>query len=313
MAPRRHQPSPAIQCPDVNDWFRSLSVLAIAFVGVAALTFGLAALIVPGAAGSAQGPGAATPGPSGRAPGAADGPMTTVGGVLAVTGDREGSFVLDREATDQGYVLAGQQGRVYFGGDPLGVERISYDGLELYLDPGDCEVTPGERHDPTGVASAAIRCEDVEDIRDGGVVSMEGTVGVSADILGLRGDQPPSGGIIEIGERTVDFPFAVLTLGSPGAFQPAGGVLFSDEGRVLLHFDYDFQTHALVVETVEIEGVQTEIEPGSCSLSYAEIGRLNPRTTTTEMTVECPTVEMASGETVRIGGTIIADLVDPQE
>jgi hypothetical protein len=296
----------------VNDWFRSLSVLGIAFVGVVALTFGLAALIVPGAAGSAQAPGVPTPDPSGRIPRPAAGePVTTVGGILAVSGDREADFVLEREATDQGYALAGPEGRVFFGGNPLGIERISFDGLEFYLDEGDCELDPGERDDPTGVAGATIRCEDVEDVRDGGVLSFEGTVGVSADMLGLRGDLPPSGGTIEIGDVAYEFPFAVLTLGLPtGAFQPSGGFLFTDDGRVLMHFDYDVQAHALTLETVEIDGVQTQVDRGACSLSYEPIGRLNPRTNTSELTVECPAVRMA-GETVRIGGTIVADLVDP--
>jgi hypothetical protein len=295
----------------MNDWFRSLSVLGIAFVGVVALTFGLAALIVPGAAGSAQGPTVPTPDASGRVPVSPDGPITTVGGVLVVTGDREGSFGLDHETTDQGYALVGEQGGVYFGGDPLGVDRISYDGLEFYLDPGDCELEPGERDEPTGVAGATIRCEDIEDIRDGGVVSMEGTVGVSADVLGLRGDLPPSGGTIEIGDQAFEFPFAVLTMGIPSGFQPAGGFLFNEEGRVILHFDWDVQTHALSFENVEIDGVPTEIDRGACSLSFEPIGRLNPRTNTAELTVECPAVQMVSGETVRIGGTIIADLVEP--
>ena len=295
----------------MNDWFRSLSVLGIAFVGVVALTFGLAALIVPGAAGSAQGPGAPTPDASGRVPVQPDGPITTVGGVLAVTGDREADFVLDREVTDQGYALAGDDGRVFFGGDPLGVERISYDGLEFYLDPGDCVLEPGERDDPTGVAGATLRCDAIEDIRDGGVVSVEGTVGLSADVLGLRGDLPPSGGTVEIGDQAIDFPFAVLTMGIPSGFQPAGGFLFNEEGRVILHFDWDVQAHALAFESVEIDGVPTEIDRGACALSHESIGRLNPRTTTAELTIECPAVTMASGETVRIGGTIVADLVEP--
>jgi hypothetical protein len=297
----------------VNDWFRSLSVLGIAFVGVVGLTFGLAALIVPGAAGSAQAPGAPSPDASAQVPVPGDGPVTAVGGTLAVSGERQGAFVVDREATDQGYALDGEQGRIFFGGDPLAVERISYDGLELYVDPGDCSLTPGERYDPTGVAGATIRCEDMEDIRDGGVVSMEGTVGVSADLLGLRGDLPPNGGTIMLGDVALDIPFAVLNLGSPGSFVPAGGFLVTDDGRGIVQIDYDVQTHALAVEVVEIDGVPTEIERGACSLTTEPIGRLNPRTNTAELTIECPAVEMASGEAVRISGTLIADLVGPPQ
>jgi hypothetical protein len=288
-------------------------VLGVAFAGVVALTFGLAAIIVPGAAGSAQGPDASAEASAG-VPVPNDGPVTAVGGALSVTGDREGTFVVDREVTEQGgYALAGAQGRIYFGGDPLSVERISYDGLEFYLDEGDCELTPGDRHDPTGVAGAHLACEGIADVRDGGTVSMEGTVGVSADMLGLRGDLPHTGGTIEIGDEAVEFPFAVLHLGSPGSFQPSGGFLVTDDGRTIVQIEYDFETHALELIVIETDGIPTEIERGACALATEPIGRLNPRTTTANLTIQCPSVEMADGEVVRISGTLIADLVEPPQ
>lgn len=295
----------------MSTWVRSLSVLGAAFGGVVIITLGLASLIVSGAAGTAH--GQATPSPDASAPpNSGGGPVTAVGGALAVTGDREGIFVVDREATDnQGYALAGEQGRIFFGGDPFGVERISYDGLEFYPDEGDCTLTPGERHDPTGVAGADIRCVEIEDIRDGGTVSVEGTVGISADLLGLRGDMPPSGGTLEVGEREIEMPFVVLFLGPPRGFAPSGGFLVSDDGRTIVQIEYDFQTHAFDLTTVEFDGIPTEIDRGACSLSTETIGRLNPRTTTAELTIECASVELASGETVRIGATLIADLVEP--
>jgi hypothetical protein len=297
----------------MTDWFRSLSVLGIAFAGVAGLTFGLAALIVPGAAGSAQGPVAPSPDASGQLPvPTTSGPITAIGGVLQVTGDREGTLLLDREMTDQGYALAGEDGRIFLAGSPVEVERIAYDDLEFYLDPGDCELEPGERDDPTGVAGVAITCTGISDVRDGGVVSLAGTLGVSADVLGLRGDLPPSGGTVQIGDEAIEFPFASFLMGTSSSFQPSGGFLFSDDDRTLLHFDYDPQTHALGLETIEIDGDQTQIDPGTCSLSYTPLGRLNPRTTTQEMTIECPSVRLASGETVRVGGTIVGDFVDPE-
>lgn len=296
------------------DWFRSIWVLGIAFASVVALTFGLAAVIVPPANGSAQGPGAASPDGSGFVPVPGDGPVTTVGGVLAVTGDREGAFVLDREALDQGYALAGEQGRLYFGGDPLAVERISYDGLEFYLDPGDCTLTPGERHDPSGVAGAHLACEEIADIRDGGTVSVEGTVGIAADLLGQRGDLPPSGGTVQVGDTELELPFAVLTLGRPAAFVPGGGFLPTEDGSGWLEFDYDAQTHALRLATVSLAAPRsTRIDQDACIVSTRSIGRLNPHTTTAELTVECASVELEPGERVRISGTIIADLVEPPQ
>ena len=295
--------------PGMPDWFRSVTVLGTAFVAVAAVTMGLAVLIVPNPAVSAPGPAASGDAAGGGAP--ADGPVTAVGGTLVVTGDREGSFVLDREATDQGYALAGEAGQVYFEGDPLAVSRISYDGLEIYLDEGDCTIEPGERHDPTGVAGAHILCDDVEDVRGGGVVSLDGTVGISADLLGLRGDLPPSGGTINVGDRPVELQYAVLYLGSPAAFQPAGGFLVNEDGTVIFQFDYDFQTHAIELVALEIEGQPAEFARGSCSITTADIGVLNPRTRTAELTVQCPAVDLASGETVQVNGTIVADLIDP--
>ena len=305
--------SPQYNALEMADWFRSLSILGIAFGGVVVLTFGLAAIIVPGAAGSARDSGAPTASGLDGVPVPDDGPVTTVGGVLAVTGDREGSFVLDREAIESGYALAGEQGSLYFGGDPLGVERITYDGLEFYVDPGACTLTPGERHDPTGVAGADVRCDDLEDIRDEGTLSFEGRVGVAADRLGLRGDLPLSGGTVEIGDRDIELPFAVLTVGRPIGFGPIGGFVPTDDGSSWLMFDYDFETHALQLSVVALDGAETEIERGACDVSTQELGRLNPHTTTAELRLECAAVELESGETVPISGTLIADLVEPPD
>ena len=297
--------------PEMPDWFRSVTVLGTAFVAVTAATLGLAALIVPNPAASAPGP-ATSANAQGGGPGAG-GPVTTIGGTLVVTGDREGSFVLDREATDQGYALAGEAGRIFFEGDPLAVERITYDGLEIYLDPGDCALEPGERHDPSGVAGAHIRCDDVEDVRGGGVVSLDGTVGISADLLGLRGDMPPSGGQINVGDRAVELPNAVVYVGIPRNFQPTGGFLVNEDGTVIFQFDYDFETHGIEFVNLEIEGQTAQFERGSCSVDTRPIGMLNPRTTTAELTLQCPEVELASGETVQVGGTIVADVIEWQD
>ena len=294
----------------MHDWLRSLSVLAGAFAVLIVVTIGLAAFIVPEAAGTGQALGTASPGASVQPGGAPSGPVTAVGGTLAVSGDREGTFVLDREALDQGYALAGEQGQIFFGGDPLAVERVSYDGLEFYVDEGDCSVTPGERHDPTGVAGAQVRCDDIDDIRDGGTVSMEGTVGVSADMLGLRGEMPETGGTVEVGDTTLELPFTVLFVGRPIGFAPAGGFVPTDDGSSWLMFDFDFQTHALVLEIVALDGVEHEIDPGDCTLNTESIGTLNPRTTTAELRIDCPAVELESGETVPIRGTLIADLIE---
>ena len=296
----------------MQSWLRSVSVLGLAFGGVTIITLGIASFVVPGAAGTGEVVSTPSAGATPAPPNQGGGPVTAVGGSLTVTGDREATFVVDREATDnQGYSLAGEQGTIFFTGNPLVVDRISYDGLEFYVDEGDCTLTPGERHDPTGVAGAQIRCEEIADIRDGGTISIEGTVGVSADLLGMRGDMPPTGGILQVGDREIEFPFVVLFLGAPTQFAPSGGFLVTDDGRTIVQIEYDYQTHGLELAGIEFDGVPTEIPSGACSLSTETIGRLNPRTTTADLTIECEPVELASGETARISGTLIADLVEP--
>ncbi|HSI99253.1 MAG TPA: hypothetical protein VLA59_02585, partial [Patescibacteria group bacterium] len=86
----------------MNDWLRSLTVLAVAFAGVVLLTFGLAVLIVPASVGSSETPdGAASGAPATPAPiGDLDAIPTAIGGTLLVSGDRDASLVVSREATD---------------------------------------------------------------------------------------------------------------------------------------------------------------------------------------------------------------------
>lgn len=293
------------------DWLRSLSVLGGAFVVLVVVTIGLAAFIVPEAAGSGGALLTPSPGASVTPGGPPSGPVTAIGGTLTVSGDREGALTLDRELfTDQGiYSLDGEQGAVYFGGTPFEVDRISYDGLELYVDPGQCTLTPGERHDPTGVAGAQISCTDLSDIRDGGTVSVEGTVGVSADLLGMRGEMPPTGGTLRMGDEDLVFNFVSIVL-EPSGFAPGGGFLITEDDRVIIRIDYDPMTHALGLLYIEIEGEGSDIPSGACTITTVDIGVLNPRTTTAEVTIDCPSVELASGETVSISGTLIADMIE---
>lgn len=294
----------------MHELIRSLSVLGVGFTGVMVVTLGFATLLEPGPAGSAQGGGAAAS-EAGATPAApVDGPITDIGGTLTVTGDREGLLVLDREVTELGYALSGPEGRVFFGGDPLEVERISYAGLQVYVDSGECTLTPGERHDPTGVAAAELRCDEVNDIHGDGTVSVSGTVGIAADLLGLRGDLPPSGGTLTVGGDELSFSSAVLYAGS-SAFVPGGGFLPTGDGTASLRFDYDVQTHAMSLVALEMAGTISEIPRGGCTLDTRVLGLLNPRSDTAELAIDCPAVELASGETVAIRGTLVVDLVEP--
>ena len=295
--------------PQMNDWFRSISVLGMAFVAVVTVTIGLAGVIVP----SGDGPPAANVDATrdAAAPSATPGTPaqpTGVGGTLTVTGDREGQLVLDRETTQDRYGLVGPDGRILFDG-PEALARIQYDGLEFFLDPDDCAVEPGARHDPTGVAGAHVRCDDIDDVRDNGTISLEGTVGVAADLFGLRGDLPETGGSLRLGDETLTFEHARFTL-VPFAGAFAGQLVDeTHDPPAAIGFGYDPQTHAISVGEVQFAG-DTAIASG-CSVGEEPIGLLNPHVRVVELTIRCDAVEIPTLGTVSLDGSVIAEVSDP--
>lgn len=299
--------------PKMPDWFRSAAVLSTAFVTVALVTIGLAAVIVPNPAASAQGSQPAVPGTSsGPLPSVDPSNVTAIGGALAVTGDREATFVLDREAVDNRYALAGPDGRIVFEGDPLVVTQVQYDGLEFFLDPDECTITPGERHDPTGVAGAHVRCEDIADVRDQGVVSFDGTVGLAADLFGLRGDLPDAGGSIAVGEETWTFDWARMTIPTGSGFSGVFiGQLYDIEQEALVVFSYDAQNHELSLSEISFAGETSEVPDGACTVGTSDIGLLNPHTRVAEMTVRCAAIEVPTLGMVPIEGSLIVELSEP--
>lgn len=295
--------------PPMNDWFRSLSVLGMAFVAVVTVTIGLAGAIVPSQGGPPPAHDDATP--DAAAPSATAGPPeqpTAVGGTLTVTGDRAGQLVLDRETTQDRYGLVGPDGRILFDG-PEALARVQYDGLEFFLDPDDCSVEPGVRHDPTGVAGAHIRCDAIDDVRDNGTISVEGTVGVAADLFGLRGDLPATGGSVQLGDEMLTFERARFTL-VPFAGAFAGQLV--DEAfdpPAAIGFSYDPQTHAISVSEVQFAG--DTVTPSGCTVGEEPIGLLNPHVRVVELAIQCDAVEIPTLGTVGLGGRVIAEVADP--
>jgi hypothetical protein len=294
----------------MNDWLRSITLLGMAFTAVVVVTLGLAGAIVPTAGGAAPAAGASadpdaaadpTPGPA--QPG-------VVGGTLLVSGDREGSFVLDREVTEDRYGLAGDDGRIVFeGSDPVTVGQVQWDGLDFFVDPDECTVTPGARHDASGVALAEVRCAAITDIRDNGTISLEGTLGMAADLFGLRGDLPDTGGTLELGGETLTIGPTRLQL-SPfaGAFV---GQLVDEERGAAVSLAYDASSHGLSVAEVVYGGDVVRID-GGCSVAEREIGMLNPHTRVSELRIECAELEIPTLGTVALNGTVVAELVEPE-
>jgi hypothetical protein len=308
--------------PEMGDWFRSLSVFGMAFAAVVVVTMGIAVAIVP-AAEATGAPADASPGASADASADAEEPTpvptaaarpTVVGGSLAVSGDREATFVLDRETTADRYGLVGDEGRILFeGGDPVSVARIQYDGLEFFLDPEDCTIVPGERHDPTGVAGADISCEDITDVRDNGTISVEGRVGVAATLFGLRGDLPESGGTLALGEETLEFDGAWIVIPTGGSFYGTNrfaGQLSDPDAQAAISFDYSMQTHELSVSEVGYRGDVVTIS-GGCAVDEREIGVLNPHTRVVELGLRCERIAFPTHGELSLTGSVIVEMVEP--
>lgn len=305
------------------EWLRSLVVLGTAFGAVVVTTLALSFAIVPDTASSAQvdrDVRLATGSPEVREIGAAptDGaPIVGAGGTLTVTGDREGTLRVDREIIEGGpYSLAGDDGRIFFEDRPITPSRIQFEGLEFFLDPDDCTVTAGGRDEATGTAPLQLSCTEIEEVRGAAVVTVEGTLRVSADMLGLRGDLPQSGGTVTIGEETLAFDSAFLevaprpAIGGTGALRTATYLPAHDGG---LYFAYGFQTHELELVGLQLQGgfgpsEAVQVPEDWCDLNLREIGVLNPRVIVYEMTLRCPAIEFEGIGPLPVEGILIVEI-----
>jgi len=292
----------------MTDWFRSIAVLGAAFAAVVIVTFGLATIIVPDQAGISRAAG-------GSPSGSVDEPDETLppvevglGGALAVTGEREGIFILTNEdIEDRQYALIGDKGRIRFEGLTSVIAQLSFDGLEFFPEPDACTLTPGEVDTSLGVTMTEIRCQELIDIRDTGTISLDGTIGIPIDIVG-ESDLPEQGGSVEVGGETWQFAEAVLR---EFGFSPFGTSeefnmqLVDEQSRGVIRFNYGFETHRLTLGDVEHDGEHAGVPDSACQLSEEELGKVNPRTTVIRLGIQCAAVDVPGLGSVPITGTVI--------
>jgi hypothetical protein len=292
----------------MGDWFRSVTVLVMAFVGAIVVTLGLANVIVPGGGADPQaadgGDGVGTPPPARQ-------PIAGIGGNLTVTGDLEGTLTLDREDTNDRYALEGNDARIVFEDIPPVVVQLSWQGLEFFPEPSDCTITPGELDQQLGIGYADIGCEGLEDVRGGGTIAVEGTLGVALTLVG-ESDLPETGGSLTVGDETWSFPDAFLYNFpfNTGAGTDDFNMELVDVDRGTLRFRYDVQTHRLGLISVEREGEVSSLAAGACSLTMNELGRLTPSAAVVELTIDCPAAEVPGLGNVPITGTVIIQQVE---
>jgi hypothetical protein len=293
----------------MNDWLRSVTVLGLGFGIVVFVTLELAILIVPGPGGSSQPTGSGGPEATAFAGEAEDASgIPGLGGTLEVTGDREGIFRLTRESIEERYSLEGDEGRIVFEGRPVEAAQISYDGLEFFPDPGDCTIAAGNLDNMVGIGLAELQCDDLVDIRGNGVITLSGTIGLPIDLLGAR-NLPASGGSVEVGGETWQFADGFLFTWQMGnaASSPHALELVDAARGTALNFRYDLQTHRLTLVSVERDGTEATVADTACELGRTELGRVNPRTTVIELTIQCAAVEVPGLGPVQIQGSVIVD------
>lgn len=294
---------------------RSLLVLAAAFSGVVALTMLLALVMA----------GSPSPEPPGQPDGSAAGAVSAMPapaspgllGGLTITGDRTRSLALDREVTGDQLTLAGDGGRVILAGQPATISRLQIDGLEFYLDPEDCGYSPGARDPESGLAPLGVTCVGLTDVRDTATITVEGTLRLPAEQLGLRGDLPSTGGRVAVADETLTFDEATMDLRRPDVLETGSNSfvrnppvypvpVIGDNGS--LEFEFDSRQSSLRLMEVEIDGRVGAVDPEACSLSFRPLGELSPRVTVVEVALDCADVDVDGLGTVAVEGTVIVDV-----
>jgi len=244
-----------------------------------------------------------------------------------VSGDREGSFRLDRGSYEvavnpdfeRGFArveygrfgLIGQSGAVYFEHDPLAVAQIDFEGMAFYPDPDACTITPGELNPAIGVVSAHLRCADLTDIRDAWSVTIDGGIALPADMLGMRGALPPPGGQIEVGSRTLEFSDGRMLV-QAATIVGSGRTplfLFGDDETSSIGFERDPASGELYVTYLVVDEELFEFDDEACEVSASELGMLNPITTVLDLSIHCDAVDLGDHGVVTIDTSLVIDLI----
>ena len=285
--------------------WKGLGVLGLAAASVTGVVIGLAFLIVPDEPTFAEGFEESVDTPEDFVPSA-------IGGVLQVTGAREGTIDLDRQIGGPSFGLGDAQARVFFTSDPLAIDQMSYDGLAFFPEPEDCEFTEGEHNKEAGLVAVHINCPDLVDIRDNGSITLEGFAALPADLV-IELDLPETGGVITVGDEEWEIVDPLLFIGP--RFQGQGGGA-ADLGLSLrptdldrgLFLAYDMDADRLIPATIFYDETVTEMT-GSCTLTDVEVMILNPQTQFRELTIDCENVDVPDLGTVEITGTVVYEKI----
>lgn len=244
-------------------------------------------------------------------------PTTHLGGTLTVTGDRPGSFTLvDEENATSGYTLAGSGDRITFAYEddgPLFVDHVTYDGLDFYLDPGECNIEQDDVNPDLGISTLAVFCPDISDLRDTATITVEGRVGVASTLTG-REDLPDLGGTITVSGDVemvleVEFGTWVVYPDQAGIFGGDTANLHGSDGIPLLHLEADEDDERLAVTGFGEMDAWQEVEPGACLAQTEQLAVASPDVTYHSLTLDCAALPLIGGGAVGIEGTVVVERV----
>lgn len=317
---------------------KGLLVLAGAALAIALGVLALAELILPDAVTPAA-PEAAPESPdpevvSSASISPAAWPPDAVGGVIEVTGDRPGSIEVDESrsvfSSDTRLELASSESSMLFGEDDgmLFVDQMTYDGLNFFLEPGDCGFSELDRTEDFGLVRLEITCTEISDVQGNNTVTMQGAVDVPITI-GVMGDEYASGGTLSLSgdvdaALTVtdafwyDYPEDMQCAGSGCAADTFQDSLFvstyrdssnPDDPELVVEFDIEERPPRLAKLTYQPDPEEELTyrftpQPDDCTVEETDVARIAPDTELLEIALDCSELTGEEGETVSLSGAL---------
>lgn len=280
--------------------WKGVGILGAAAVLVIVLVLGMAQLTVPDEPTFAEGFEEAAASPEDFVPSAA-------GGVLEVTGAREGLIELEEEIGGPSFGLGDGLARIFFTGAPLAIGQMSYDGLAFFPEPEDCEFAAGEHNEEAGLVAVQITCPELVDIRDNGSIALEGFAALPADLV-IDLDLPDTGGTVTVGDEEWEIVDPLLFIGPRflGDDMTANEFLvWTRDARKGLGFTYNDETGTMSLVSVYFEEGPQDVDSTDCSLMDDEVMTVNPQTQFRELTINCESVDVPGLGTVGIAGALV--------
>lgn len=231
-----------------------------------------------------------------------------IGGQLTVSGDREATMELGEGFIEgPGFVLVGAIGKLFFDSGPLSVATVYLEDLAFFPEPEDCELSPGQINEDLGLAAAHLECQELDDIRDNGSISVEGYIALPADMV-IERDLPDLGGTVTVGDETWEIAEAYLLLAPEFNFggepEPLRLDMWTSDYERGLNFEMNRETESLTLLSVYAGGGESEPAPGSCSISTEFLVQVNPTDSIERLDFDCEAVDVPGAGTVTITGSV---------